>query len=148
MLDTLLGLIREEAHPETINPVVMRALNLSIPFTKKTAFNTFIQSGDIRYLRDFETKSELVTLYEFYDIGDTYSEVLVDNYDTGFFSHIRAKLDIAGGTPQPMEAYTDRGFVNSVATLRHILTNSISILNRDRERMQAFVGEDDGQEGS
>ena len=138
-LDSLLVLIRQSKDPARINPAVMQAMNMSLPFTKTTAYNTFIQTGDIRYLQDFDVKSELITLYEFYDIARIYSDLMVENYDNGFFSHIKENLDIVGQEPQALEAYTDRGFVNSIASIRYFVHNSIAMLEQDVERMEAFI---------
>ena len=138
-LDSLLILIRQSEDPARINPAVMQAMNMSLPFTKTTAYNTFIQTGDIRYLQDFNVKSELITLYEFYDIARIYSDLMVENYDDGFFSHIKENLDIVGQEPQALEAYTDRGFVNSIASIRYFVNNSIAMLEQDVERMEAFI---------
>ena len=138
-LDSLLVLIRQSKDPARINPAVMQAMNMSLPFTKTTAYNTFIQTGDIRYLQDFNVKSELITLYEFYDIARIYSDLMVENYDDGFFSHIKENLDIVGQEPQALEAYTDRGFVNSIASIRYFVNNSIAMLEQDVERMEAFI---------
>ena len=138
-LDSLLVLIRQSQDPARINPAVMQAMNMSLPFTKTTAYNTFIQTGDIRYLQDFDVKSELITLYEFYDIARIYSDLMVENYDNGFFSHIKENLDIVGQEPQPLEAYTDRGFVNSIASIRYFVHNSIAMLEQDVERMEEFL---------
>ena len=138
-LDSLLVLIRQSEDPARINPAVMQAMNMSLPFTKTTAYNTFIQTGDIRYLQDFNVKSELITLYEFYDIARIYSDLMVENYDDGFFSHIKENLDIVGQEPQALEAYTDRGFVNSIASIRYFVNNSIAMLEQDVERMEAFI---------
>ena len=138
-LDSLLVLIRQSEDSARINPAVMQAMNMSLPFTKTTAYNTFIQTGDIRYLQDFDVKSELITLYEFYDIARIYSDLMVENYDNGFFSHIKENLDIVGQEPQTLEAYTDRGFVNSIASIRYFVHNSIAMLEQDVERMEAFI---------
>ena len=138
-LDSLLVLIRQSEDPARINPAVMQAMNMSLPFTKTTAYNTFIQTGDIRYLQDFDVKSELITLYEFYDIARIYSDLMVENYDNGFFSHIKENLDIVSQEPQALEAYTDRGFVNSIASIRYFVHNSIAMLEQDVERMEAFI---------
>ncbi|THH37745.1 hypothetical protein [Neolewinella litorea] len=138
-LDSLIRLIRSGSDPAEINPVVMQAMNMSLPFTKTTAYNTFLQTGDIRYMNDFKVKSDLISLYEFYKIAEVYNELMVENYDNGFFSHIKAHLDIVGQEPQELEVYTDRSFVNSIASVRYFLVNSIDMLENDRERMQAFI---------
>jgi len=70
-LDTLLQLIHtEDSDTRRINGLVFRMMNVGGLYVKKNAYASFTESGDIRFLDDFEKKSELIELYEYYKLAE------------------------------------------------------------------------------
>jgi hypothetical protein len=138
-LDTLLDLIHTTDRVAEINQRMFRAMQVPGIYLKQTAYNSFVETGDIRFLDDFEQKAELVSLYEYYAIAELYGELLGDTYQNGFFDYINAELDLYRARPAPIEVYRERSFVNAMSSIRYFLRRAVAILQRDRERMAGFI---------
>ena len=59
-IDTLLQLITTGEELQRINRLTFSLLNVASLYIKKNAYHSFTQSSDIRFIDDFEKKSELI----------------------------------------------------------------------------------------
>ncbi|MEM9527980.1 MAG: hypothetical protein AAGA31_15300 [Bacteroidota bacterium] len=85
-----------------------------------------------------------MNLYEYHKMVESYGELLMKNYEDGFWSHIRKELDLYRARVQPISAYQDRSFVNSIASYRYFLYRWLSVFRQHDERMEGFVKEFNG----
>lgn len=143
-LDTLLQLINAEEDVPKINSLVFELLDVGPPYIKRNAYTSFTTSGDIRFLTDFEQKSAVVNLYEYHDMAEAFGELLMKNYEDGFWSHIRQNLDLHRAQPQPISAYQGRAFINSLASYRYFLYNCLGVFRQHDTRMEEFIEEFNG----
>ncbi len=108
-----------------INRLSLELLNLGTVYTRKTAYNSLIESGDIQLIEDFELKNRIIKLYEYYKWVDGYEQISLDNYNKIFYPYLIDNLDLVSGSMQSEEVYFSKKFRNSVATYRYILKNKI-----------------------
>lgn len=65
-LDSVISLIPDDGDLKIIKRLTFDLLEISALYFKKNAFTTLVESGDVRYIKDFETKSKTINLYEYY----------------------------------------------------------------------------------
>ncbi|SEQ17602.1 hypothetical protein [Neolewinella agarilytica] len=141
-LDTLLQLIHsEEEDLQRINNLVFRMMNVGGLYLKKNAFVSFTESGDIRFVDDFEEKTNLVQLYEFYKLAEVQNQLLVESFNERYFKHVSEKLDLYRARPQPIENYRDRVFINSISSYRYFLTSCLRTYERCLGYMDKYIQE-------
>ncbi|MEM1325376.1 MAG: hypothetical protein AAGI23_05445 [Bacteroidota bacterium] len=138
-IDTLFQLIDKGEDLVNINRLVFQLLDVRPPYVKKNAYNSFTTSGDIRFVEDFEQKSEIISLYEYHDQIEAFGELLLDSYEEGFWSYIREELDLRNARPQPIEVYTERSFINGVSSYRYFLYRCLATYRTHEQRMEDFL---------
>jgi len=80
-------------------------MNVGGLYVKKNAYASFTESGDIRFLDDFEKKSELIELYEYYKLAEVQNQLLVESFNERYFKHVSENLDLYRARPQPIANY-------------------------------------------
>ncbi len=139
-LDTLLQLIHaEEGDVRRINGLVFKMMNVGGLYLKKNAYASFTESGDIRFLDDFEEKSDLVALYEYYKLAEIQNTLLVESFNERYFKHVSENLDLYRARPQPIASYRDRTFVNSISSYRFFLTVCLRVYKQSLALMDEFI---------
>lgn len=148
-LDTLLRMIHaEDANTRTINSLVFKMMNVGGLYIKKNAYASFTESGDVRFVDDFDKKTDLVQLYEFYKLAEVQNQLLVESFNERYFQHVSEKLDLYRATPQPIASYRDRTFINSISSYRYFLATCLRTYKQCLGYMDEFIVEnsDDPEE--
>lgn len=96
-----------DADTEQLDGQLLANFNMRGVYFKKNAYETLIQSGDIKLIKDFATKSQIVALYEFYEYTGS-----IDNYQDQFrndelLAFAMTHLDLVDNTAQGLEVYQD-----------------------------------------
>ncbi|MEM9929107.1 MAG: hypothetical protein AAF840_04775 [Bacteroidota bacterium] len=108
---------------------------------KKNAYLSMVESGDIRYMDDFDKKTHLVQLYEYYKLVDVTNQLLFDTFNDRYFQHIQDNLDLYQATPQPIEVYRQKKFVNSISSYRYFIGTCLTTFERCEGYMEDFLAE-------
>lgn len=141
-LDTLLQMIHaEDGDPGIINPLVFKMMNVGGLYIKKNAYASFTESGDIRFVDDFDKKTSLVQLYEYYKLAEGQNQLLIESFNERYFKHVAENLDLYRATPQPIESYQDRAFVNSISSYRYFLFTCLRTYKQCLGYMDEFIKE-------
>lgn len=141
-LDTLLLMIHaEDADTRKINGLVFKMMNVGGLYLKKNAYASFTESGDVRFVDDFEKKSNLIALYEYYKLAEVQNQLLVESFNERYFQHVSDNLDLYRASPQPIASYRDRAFINSISSYRYFLAVCLRTYKQSLGYMDEFIRE-------
>lgn len=117
-LDTLIQLILNEGVLTEINKRTLDLSKLSGLYIRENAYSSFIQSGDIRFVKDFEQKKKVIDLYEYYDWVEYFEQASFKQYSENIKPYLIEHLDLAERKVQNKEVYHNRKFVNLLVTYK------------------------------
>jgi signal peptidase I len=141
--DSLLALLSEgkSSNLKTINRLSLELLELGVVYTRKNAYNSLIESGDIKLIQDFQLKNEIIKLYEYYKWVDGYEQISLDNYNKVFYPYLIDNLDLIDGSLQNEQIYFSKKFKNSVATYRYSMKNKLGKYHECLSVIEDFLEE-------
>lgn len=127
LLDSLIAMISQDDFDQLskANSITFQLMNIGKVYLRKNAYRSLIESGDIRFINDFEVKSRIINLYEFYAWVENIEKIAINNYDQRFFPYISENMDLIGGSIQQKEVYTSKKFMNALATYRYMVNNKL-----------------------
>ena len=117
-LDTLLSLSMEGNDFERMNRLSLELLNLSRVYFRKNAYQNLIESGDIKLIKQFDTKQKIINLYEYYKWVEPYDEISRTLYSEDYHPYIQTNLDLLNSEIQEDEVYQSKLFRNILASYK------------------------------
>ncbi len=111
-LDRLLDEGRDFAQ---INQITLKLLNLGGVYLRKNAYKNLIETGDVRFMKNFESKQKIIDLYEYYEWVEGFNQISLDLYQRDFYPYLRDNFDLRGGSVQKDEVYTSSVYKNNLA---------------------------------
>lgn len=111
-LDTLFKLLKKKEDFVKINTLSFELLSLGGVYIRKNAYQTLIETGDIRFMKQYDEKQRLVNLYEYYKWVDSFNEISMKLYTTDFYPYLKNNFDLVNGTIQNEAVYTSKEFNN------------------------------------
>lgn len=138
-IDSLYGLIYGKADLNLINKKCIELLNLGQCYINKNAFNNLIQSGDIRYIKNFKHKTEVIALYEYYKWVEAMDKINLDSYIKNYQPYVMEHLNLSNNRPVSREIYEARKFLNSLGSYRYTVDLRIKKYNECITRIQEFL---------
>lgn len=125
LTDEVLQHIKNQGSPEKLNTYIFRLMEYNNVYIRKNAYLTLIESGDVRWINDYELKTKTINLYEYYKwtlaLEKIASDVLIEQY----YPYIRKNMDFLNMEVQERDVYYNKEFVNSLATYRYSLNGKI-----------------------
>jgi hypothetical protein len=94
-LDTMLTLIKQERSLPRINRLSIKLLNLGGSYLRKNAYSLFLESGDMRFMNDFEEQKKIINLYEYYEWLETFNRNALEHYRTDYYPYLKDNFDLA-----------------------------------------------------
>ncbi|OJJ17244.1 hypothetical protein BKI52_31555 [marine bacterium AO1-C] len=120
-LDSITTLIKKDRNLDSINTLALQANHWGGVYLKKNAYNSFNQSGDIRYLKDFKMRSQTVFLYEYYNWIDQTEQKVSTTLKAGYLSYITQQLDFMTQKTQNKEVYFSKAYTNGLMNYKFSL---------------------------
>ncbi|WP_452222796.1 hypothetical protein [Lacinutrix chionoecetis] len=111
-MDTLLGLIDKKNDFEKVNNLSIELLNLGGVYIRKNAYQNLVETGDIRFMKNFEEKQKIINLYEYYKWVEGFNEISANLYTSDYYPYLKKNLDLVKGSVQKDEVYTSKEFKN------------------------------------
>ena len=124
-VDSVLSLIQSKGDINTINRMAFRILKFDGVYLKRNAYVTLIESGDIRFLKDFQLKSATINLYEFYKWTAAIEQIGYDTMSERYYPYLFRNFDLLNGELQDKAVYYSQEFVNALAMFRFALDSRI-----------------------
>lgn len=138
-LDSLFIILPEDTALNTVNNFSLALLDIGGVYIKKNAYRSLTESGDIRYIHDFNLKNEIVNLYEYYEWVKGIDELHVNMYNKSYFPYILKNLDLIDGKVQAADVYRSKDYKNILSSYRFFLVNRIQKYEDCQREMDEFL---------
>ena len=145
--DELLKKISTKSKPETIRNIATTLLDLRAVDISKNAYNVLVQSGDIRYLDNYITKRNIISLYDDFKDIDEINQSIRNLYDTHYYPYIKSNFDLVNWNTIRAESadekklYYSKEFANTVSTYRYLLLARKRIYSTQEKALSTFLNE-------
>ncbi len=111
-LDTIFQLMATNNNRKKINRLAIELLNLGGVYIRKNAYSNLTQSADIRFMKDFEQKSKIINLYEYYIWVEAFDEISMNLYNSDFYPYLKENFDLVASSIQSDDVYNSKLFKN------------------------------------
>ncbi len=140
-LDTIFMLIAEKRETPKIDQFSIRLLSMSGVYIRKNAYLNFIESGDIRFMKDFEQKQKIINLYEYYKWVESFNEISSNLYSTDYYPYLKNNFDLLGGTIQSDDVYFSTLFKNILSSYSYTSKNRLKRYEGCLKEIEKYLGE-------
>ncbi|MGB5941634.1 MAG: hypothetical protein WBG71_02020 [Leeuwenhoekiella sp.] len=137
--DSLLILLNDFENPKKVNQFALELMNLPYSYIKRNAYNSLIQSGDIRLIKDFKVKDDIINLYEYYDWAEGMNKATEETYSNFLYPYVVKNLDLRMGTVQSQEVYQNKEFSNIISAYSYILKAGKLQHQESAQKMEDFL---------
>ncbi len=124
-LDTIFFLLSQDKDYDKINRLSIELLNLGGAYFRKNSFQNLTESGDIRFIKKFNTKKRIINLYEYYKWVETFDEISRSLYMQDYYPYLRDNFDLISAQKQDDEIYRNKLFKNLLASYKRTSENRI-----------------------
>jgi len=124
-LDTVAQLIQIDEDYHTVNRLSLELLNLGGSYIRKNAYQTLVESGDIRLMKDFNEKNRIINLYEYYKWVESFNDISSNLFTSDYYPYLKDNLDLVNGTLQPKEVYQSKLFRNLIGAYSRTSQNRL-----------------------
>jgi len=118
-IDSLMAYIASQRDLDTINRLSLQLLALDYTYLKKTAYNSLVETGDIRFINDFELKNEIVSIYEYYKWLEGIDASTRSSYGDMYFPYVVENMDLIDYRTQNEAVYQNKLFKNYLSVYRY-----------------------------
>ena len=140
-LDSLLGAIDAQQDFSRINMLSLKMMNLNNNYLKKNAYQTFVESGDIRFVEDFNLKNNVISLYEFYKYAEGMDEMTRNSYVQFFYPYMVENMDLYRASLQDKKVYTNKEYKNILSVYQYTLKARLGVHKQTLAKMEEFLSE-------
>ncbi len=124
-LDSILKLIEEKADNVRINQLALELLNLGGVYIRKNAYSTLTESGDIRFMKNFSQKQNIINLYEYYKWVEAFELISNNLYMNDYYPYLKDNFDLVNGSTQSREIYHSKVFRNILGAYKRTSQNRL-----------------------
>lgn len=124
-LDSTLLLISEQKDFDKINYFSLDLLNIGGAYIRKNAYQSLIESGDIRFMKNFKEKQKIIDLYEYYKWVESYDEIAIKLFHSDFYPYLKSNFDFHNANVQDKEVYLSKTFVNALSVYKRTSENKV-----------------------
>lgn len=127
VVDSLIEGIVEKKDVNLIRSLSAKLLDLRNVEVKKDAYSVLVESGDIRFLTNFNQKRKIITLYEEMDGVEGVNKNSQNLYDNHFYPYLKKNFDlvswdyIKSNNEAAIAPYYSQEFGNIISTYRFLL---------------------------
>ena len=143
--DSLLALIKGAKNPSEIRNQSTKLLDLRNVDLTKNAYKVLVESGDIRYLDDYEIKRNIISLYEGFEKVEQINQSNQNLYDSHFYPYIKSNFDLVNWKEVTIkskieeELYYAQEFANTVSTYRFLLLAKKRIYKEKENKLKEYL---------
>lgn len=138
-LDTIFLLLNQGENYQKINQLSIELLNLGGTYFRKNAFQSLIESGDIRFVNEFKVKQRIINLYEYYKWVESFDEISRNLYIQDYYPYLRNNFDLLTAQKQEEEIYQSKLFKNILGAYKRTNTNRIQKYKDCLEEIDKFL---------
>ncbi|PQJ79911.1 hypothetical protein [Polaribacter porphyrae] len=138
-IDTIFTLLDGKTDLKNINRLSFEILNAGYLYVRKNAYNSLINSGDIRFIGSFDRKKDIINMYEYYSWTQSMDDGNRNSFLTDFFPYVKKNFDLVGGSIQDEKVYFSKEFSNYLSTYRHTLKLKIDKFKQCKKEIGKFL---------
>ena len=124
---------------KSINRLSVDLLNVTGVNFVKNAYNVLVESGDIRFMKDFEGKSETINLYDTYKTVELNEHVGHQFAYTPYYKYIMDNFDMFSNKIQDKEVYLSKQFMNLVGSQKFFLMQRIASYKNCQKKIDDYL---------
>lgn len=141
-IDTIFALLDQGEQYNRINRLSIELLNIGGTYFRKNAFKNLMESGDIRFIKNFETKQRIINLYEYYKWVESFDDISRKLYLDDYYPYIKNNFNLVTTETQNKEVYESKLFKNILASYRRTSINRIQKYNDCIEQINNYLKEE------
>ncbi|MAT90138.1 MAG: hypothetical protein CMC35_05555 [Flavobacteriaceae bacterium] len=139
-LDSLISLVQQpESSVTKMSRMSFQLMNLDYMYLKKNAYQSFIETGDVRYMKDKDFQDAIISLYEYYDWMEGLDSSTRENYLNNYLPYATEKFDLITYQPESREVYTNKLFKNYLSVYRYTIVYRLKKQKEVEERVSQFL---------
>tara|TARA_R100000935_G_scaffold13736_5_gene27613 strand:+ start:40729 stop:41385 length:657 start_codon:yes stop_codon:yes gene_type:complete len=132
-LDSLIKITgREPLDRSTAHILSMELMALDYMYLKRNAYNSLVETGDIRFMENSQLQKDIISLYEYYNWLEGTDTSTRTSYLENYLPYATEQFDLISYQPQVAEVYTNKLFRNYLSvyqySLRHRLQKQKDLL--------------------
>lgn len=130
-----------------IRSLSTKLLDLRNVDLSKSAFNVLTQSGDIRFLKDYDKKRSIITLYESFEAVERVNNSNQNLYDNHFYPYLKSNFDLVNWdyvdiqSEEEKSLYSTKEFSNILSTYKYLLSAKVNIYQKELGLIGEFLEE-------
>jgi len=111
----------------------------------KNAYEVLAQSGDIRFLKDYEQKKKIITLYDSFERVERINTSNQNLYDNHFYPYLKSNFDLVNWNYIDLKSekeglpYTSKEFSNIVSTYKYLLNAKLNVYNNELRLIDEYL---------
>lgn len=110
--DTVFALLRKKEDYDRINKLSLELLKLGEVYVRNNSYLLLTETGDFKFMKDFDKKRDIVDIYEYYKWAGSVDEISINQYNSDFYPYLKENFDLVNGTVQKKEIYESKLFLN------------------------------------
>ncbi len=139
-LDSLISLVQQpESSVTQMSRMSFQLMNLDYMYLKKNAYQSFIETGDVRYMKDKDFQDAIISLYEYYDWMEGLDSSTRENYLNNYLPYATEKFDLITYQQESREVYTNKLFKNYLSVYRYTIVYRLKKQKEVEERVSQFL---------
>lgn len=143
--DSLLLEITKGKSPLRIRNLSTRLLDMRNAELSSNAYEVLTQSGDIRFLKDYEVKRQIISMYDSFKKVDNINQSNQNLYDSHFYPYLKSNFDLVSWnsfetkSKQDEKSYYSQEFANTISTYRYLLIAKLRIYSKEKETIKEYL---------
>ncbi|MBC2843685.1 hypothetical protein [Winogradskyella flava] len=138
-IDSIINLISKKGDVSTINKLSFEIFNVGYLYIRRNAYNSLVNSGDIRFIKSFEEKKNIINMYEYYTWTESLDQGCRAAYFDDFFPYVKENFDLVTSMVQDPEIYYSKTFSNALSTYRFALDLKIKKFKDCEKEINDFL---------
>jgi len=143
--DSLLTEITEGKDITKIRNFSTRLLDMRPVDLVSDSYRVLVESGDIRYLDDYDQKRRIITLYESFDDVQNINDSNQKLYDNHFYPYLKENFDLVNWakvkiqSKEEASAYYSNAFGNTISTYRYLLNTKMNTCKTELKMIEEYL---------
>lgn len=142
-MDTILALLNRGEDYDRVNRLSFELLNLGGTYFRKNAYQNLVESGDIRFIKDFTTKQQVINLYEYYKWVESFDQISRSLYMSDFYPYVKNNFDLIAAQTQEADVYQSKLYKNIIASYKRTSTNRVQKYQECIDEIDKYLEQND-----
>lgn len=137
--DSLLNHLMNSKEILSIRNYSTKLLDMQNAVLNTSAYDVLLQSGDIRFLEDYDLKKEVISIYSSFENVQRINSSTQNLYDRHFYPYLKSNFDLLNWDKvvtegkNEEEMYYSKEYINTISTYQYLLISKRNIYNKQKE---------------